>query len=105
MAFGLLCFTTVGIGLVSATGVNALLAIVPGDIRGVVVAVYYFFISFIGGALSPPLIGFLNDQFFAGEGLRYAMSIFPIVFGLPVMLLAPFTLKLYRRELEKVNAA
>jgi len=105
MAFGLLCFTTVGIGLVSATGVNALLAIVPGDIRGVVVAVYYFFISFIGGALSPPLIGFLNDQFFAGEGLRYAMSIFPIVFGLPVMLLAPITLKLYRRELEKVNAA
>lgn len=105
MAFGVLCFTTVGIGLVSATGVNALLAIVPGDIRGVVVAVYYFFISFIGGALSPPLIGFLNDQFFAGEGLRYAMSIFPIVFGLPVMLLAPLTLKLYRRELEKVNAA
>lgn len=105
MAFGVFCFTTVGIGLVSATGVNALLAIVPGDIRGVVVAVYYFFISFIGGALSPPLIGFLNDQFFAGEGLRYAMSIYPILFGLPVMLLAPLTLKLYRREIEKVNAA
>lgn len=104
MAFGMFCVTTIGIGLLSATGVNALLVIVPGDVRGVVVATYYFFISFIGGALSPPLIGFMNDHFFAGEGLRYAMSIYPIVFGLPVMLLTPITLKLYRRELERVNA-
>lgn len=100
MAFGMLCITTVGIGLVSATGVNALLAIVPGDIRGVIVAVYYFFISFIGGALSPPFIGWVNDAFFAGEGLRYAMAIFPIVFGLIPILLSPLTLKLYRRELK-----
>jgi len=99
MAFGVLCFTTMGIGLISATGVNALLAIVPGDIRGVVVAVYYFFISFIGGALSPPFIGWVNDTYFAGEGLRYAMAIFPIVFGLIPILLSPLTLKLYKREL------
>ena len=104
MAFGVLCLTTVGIGLVSATGVNALLAIVPGDIRGVIVAVYYFFISFIGGALSPPFIGWLNDTYFAGEGLRYAMAIFPVVFGLIPILLAPLTLKLYRRELEAQSA-
>ena len=100
MAFGLLCLTTVGIGLISATGVNALLSIVPGDVRGVVVAIYYFFISFIGGALSPPFIGWLNDTFFAGEGLRYAMAIFPLVFGMIPILLSPITLKLYRRELE-----
>ena len=103
MAFGMLCFTTLGIGLVSATGVNALLAIVPGDIRGVVVAVYYFFISFIGGALSPPFIGWLNDAHFAGEGLRYAMAIFPLVFGAIPILLSPLTLRLYRRELERVS--
>ena len=101
MAFGLLCFTTLGIGLVSATGVNALLAIVPGDVRGVVVAIYYFFISFIGGALSPPLIGWLNDSFFAGEGLRYAMTIFPLVFGIPVMLLSVFSLRYYREALAR----
>jgi MFS family permease len=104
MAFAMLCLTTVGIGLVSATGVNALLAIVPGDIRGVVVALYYFFISFIGGALSPPFIGWLNDTFFAGGGLRYAMAIFPIVFGLLPMLLSPLTLRLYNRELAAENA-
>lgn len=101
MAFSLLCVTTVGIGLVSATGVNALLAIVPGDIRGVVVAVYYFFISFIGGALSPPLIGWINDAHFAGEGLRYAMAIFPLVFGIPVMLLSFVTLRFYRDALAR----
>lgn len=101
MAFGVLCITTVGIGLVSATGVNALLAIVPGDVRGVIVSVYYFFISFIGGALSPPFIGWVNDTFYGGEGLRYAMAIFPIVFGLIPILLSPLTLKLYRQELER----
>ncbi len=99
MAFAVFCITTVGIGLVSATGVNALLAIVPGDVRGVVVAVYYFFISFVGGALSPPFIGWLNDAHFAGEGLRYAMAIYPLVFGLPVMLLSSVTLKYYRQVL------
>lgn len=101
MAFGLFCVTTVGIGLISATGVNALLAIVPGDIRGVIVAVYYFFISFIGGALAPPFIGWLNDTFFAGEGLRYAMAIYPIVFALIPLLFAPVTLRLYKREVER----
>jgi MFS family permease len=99
LAFGLFCVTTVGIGLVSATGVNALLAIVPGDVRGVVVAVYYFFISFVGGALSPPLIGWLNDAFFGGESLRYAMAIYPLIFGLPVILLSPLSLRFYRAAL------
>ena len=101
MAFGMFCFTTVGIGLVSAPGVNALLVIVPGDVRGVVVAVYYFFISFIGGALSPPLIGWINDTYFAGESLRSAMAIYPVLFGLPVMLIVPWTLKNYRAALAK----
>jgi len=103
-AFGVNVICNIGIGMVSVTGVNALLNIVPGDIRGVVVAAYYFCISFIGGSLSPPMIGFINDQFFAGEGLQYAMAIYPIIFGLPVMLLAPWTLKFYRRELANVDA-
>jgi len=105
MAFGVFCVTTVGIGLVSATGVNALLAIVPGDVRGVVVAIYYFFISFVGGALSPPLIGWLNDAFFAGEGLRYAMMIYPLIFGAPVMLLSFFTMRFYREALNRTALA
>ncbi len=105
MAFLMLCVTTFGIGLVSATGVNALLAIVPGDIRGVIVSLYYFFISFIGGALSPPFIGWLNDTAFGGEGLRYAMAIFPLVFGVPVMLLSFWSLRNYRAALARQEAA
>jgi len=103
-AFGVNVICNIGIGMVSVTGVNALLNIVPGDIRGVVVAAYYFMISFIGGQLSPPLIGWINDAFYAGEGLRYAMAIYPIIFGLPVILLAPWTLKFYRRELKVFEA-
>lgn len=103
-AFAVNIICNIGIGMVSVTGVNALLNIVPGDIRGVVVAAYYFMISFIGGQLSPPMIGWINDTFYAGEGLRYAMAIYPIVFGLPVILLSPWTLKFYRRELAKKEA-
>ena len=105
MAFALLCVTTLGIGLVSATGVNALLAIVPGDVRGVIVSVYYFFISFIGGALSPPFIGWLNDTAFGGESLRHAMAIYPLAFGLPVMALSVFTLRTYRAALARQDAS
>lgn len=104
VAFGINILTNVGIGMISVTGVNALLNIVPGDIRGVVIAAYYFMISFIGGQLSPPMIGFINDYFFAGEELRYAMAIYPIIFGLPVMLLAPWTLKFYRAELANIES-
>lgn len=103
-AFGVNVICNIGIGMVSVTGVNALLNIVPGDIRGVVVAAYYFCISFIGGSLSPPMIGWLNDAFFAGEKLQYAMGIYPLIFGLPVMLLTPWTLKFYRQELANMEA-
>ena len=102
-AFTLSVVCNIGIGMVSVTGVNALLNIVPGDIRGVVVAAYYFMISFIGGNLSPPMIGWINDRFYGGEGLHYAMAIYPLIFCVPVILIAPLTLKLYRRELERVN--
>ena len=102
-AFALNIVCNIGIGMVSVTGVNALLLMVPGDIRGVVVAAYYFVISFIGGNLSPPMIGWINDTFYAGEGLHYAMAIYPLVFGIPVILLSPLTLKLYRREIERLD--
>jgi len=104
-AFTINIVTNIGIGMISVTGVNALLNIVPGDIRGVVIAAYYFMISFIGGQLSTPLIGFINDHFYAGESLRSAMAIYPLIFGVPVILLAPLTLKLYRRELVSMEQA
>lgn len=102
-AFFVLLLSNVGIGMISVTGVNALLNIVPGDIRGFVVAVYYMCISLIGGSVSPPLIGWLNDAFFAGEGLRYAMAIYPAVFGVPVILLSPLTLRFYKKELMRAE--
>lgn len=103
-AFAVNVVSNIGIGMVSVTGVTALLNIVPGDIRGVVVAAYYFMISFIGGNLSPPMIGWINDTFYGGDGLHYAMAIYPVVFCAPVILLAPVTLKLYRRELERMSS-
>lgn len=105
VAFALNILSNIGVGMISVTGVNALLNIVPGDIRGFVVSLYYFCISFIGGSLSPPMIGWINDTFYDGAGLQYAMAIYPVVFGLPVILLSPWTLKFYRRELAERLAA
>lgn len=98
-AFALLCVSTVGIGMVSCTGVTALLQIVPGHVRGTVVALYYMTISFVGGFISPPLVGWLSAHVFGEANLNLAMAVQPAIFGIPTLLLLPLTLKLYRQEL------
>ena len=95
---------TIGIGMVSCTGVTALLQITPGQVRGFTVALYYMAISFIGGFISPPLVGFLSSNVFGEANLNLAMAALPAIFGIPVALLLPITLRLYKRELEAVSA-
>jgi len=89
----------VGIGMVSCTGVTALLQIVPGHVRGFTVALYYMAISFIGGLTSPLLVGFMSSNIFGEANLNIAMSVLPLVYGIPAILLLPWTVRLYRREL------
>ena len=90
---------------ISAVGVTALLQIVPPRIRAQTVALYYMTISLTGLFLGPSLVGLLNDTVFGPEGVglqgvRYSVAILPLIFGLPVMCLAPLTLRLYRKALE-----
>jgi len=89
----------VGIGMVSCTGVTALLQIVPGHVRGFTVALYYMAISFIGGLTSPLLVGFMSSNIFGEANLNIAMSVLPLIYGIPAILLLPWTVRLYRREL------
>ena len=96
---------TIGIGMVSCTGVTALLQIVPGQVRGFTVALYYMTISFVGGLTSPPLVGFMSSNVFGEANLNVAMSVLPLIYGVPAILLLPLTVKLYRRELNAVEAA
>ena len=85
----------VGLAMITATGVTALLNMTPGEIRAQVVAFYYMAISLTGLLLGPTTIGILNDQVFGELGLKYSMALLPFVYGLPVLLLVPVTLRLY----------
>lgn len=100
-AFALFGLNMVGIAMISATGITALLNITPGKIRGQTVALYYMVISLAGLFLGPLPIGFLTDNVFGADGLRYALALLPLALGLPVLALTPYTRRVYRREVER----
>ena len=99
-AFFVVSASTIGGAFISAVGVTALLKIVPSGIRAQTIALYYMAISLAGLFLGPSLVGLLNDMIFGVAGVRYSIAAIPLIFGLPVMILAPMTLKLYRRALD-----
>lgn len=105
LAIILLGLTMAGVALASATGVTALLNIIPANIRGQTVAVYYMAISFFGLGFGPATIGLLNDYVFSEETLRYSMAILPLIYGIPVLLLTPWIRRLYLAEFHKVTDA
>ena len=98
-AFVVLSAFTVGAAFISSVGVTALLQIVPPRIRAQTIALYYMTISLTGLFLGPSLVGLLNDTVFGADGVRYSVALIPLIFGLPVMLLAPLTLRRYRSAL------
>ncbi len=99
-AFLVVSASTIGSAFISAVGVTALLKIIPAGIRAQTIALYYMAISLAGLFLGPSLVGLLNDTVFGEQGVRYSVAVIPLIFGLPIMLLSPLTLKLYRRALE-----
>ena len=98
LAYAVLCINTVGIGIVSAIGVTALLAITPPQIRGQIVALYYLGISWFG-SLGPIATGYLSSLVFGEENIRYAVACVPLIFAVPPLALMPLTRKLYRRQI------
>lgn len=100
-AFIVMATSNIGLAFISSVGVTALLQIVPARIRAQTVALYYMSISLSGLFLGPMLVGLFNDFIFGPDGVRYSVAIIPAIFGLPVMCLAPLTLKLYRRALDE----
>ncbi|MCY4040971.1 MAG: MFS transporter [Gammaproteobacteria bacterium] len=103
VAFIILASANIGLAFTSSVGVTALLKIVPPRIRAQTVALYYMSISLTGLFLGPTLVGLFNDTLFRDieDGVRYSVAVIPMIFGLPMMCLAPWTLKLYRKALEK----
>ncbi len=94
--FGL---NNIGIAMASATGITALLNVVPGKIRAQIVAFYYLCISMSGLFLGPTTVGLLTDNVFGQENLHYAMALLPLLFGVPVLALIPWTRRCYKQRL------
>lgn len=104
LAFALLCVNTVGIGIVSAIGVTALLVITPAQVRGQIVALYYLAISWFG-SLGPIVVGELSSGVFGEADLRYAVATVPIIFAIIPLALMPSTKRLYRRQIGRLGTS
>ena len=103
IAMAILAINTIGIGMISAMGITALLAITPGQIRGQVVALYYMVISMTGLLLGPSTVGILSTRFFGEENIRYAVASLPILYGIIPLLLIPVAMRLYRQQLAHIT--
>ncbi|RJY10025.1 MFS transporter [Aurantiacibacter aquimixticola] len=101
-AFFVLCINTIGIGIVSAIGVTALLVITPAQVRGQIVALYYFAISMFG-SLGPIAVGELSSRVFGEDDLRYAVAAVPIIFAVLPLALMPLVRRRYLAQVEKLG--
>ena len=91
------------VALSTATGVTALLNIIPSNIRGQSVAIYYMATALLGQGLGPLCVGLMNDYVFGYDNLRYSMASLPVIFGIPLFLAVPWILKKYRQSFEELN--
>jgi MFS family permease len=105
LAYAILTINTVGIGIVSAVGVTALLLITPAQIRGTVIAIYYMAISLSGLLLGPWTVGKLSTGVFGEENLNLAMAAVPAIYGIIPLLLIPVTKKLYLAQMDRLKDA
>lgn len=103
LAYSVLALNTVGIGIVSAVGVTALLLITPGQIRGQVVAIYYMAISMSGLLLGPTTVGALSTRVFGEDNLRFAIAALPFIYGLIPLLLIPIIRRLYLAQMQRMG--
>ncbi len=103
-AFAVLCVNTVGIGIVSAIGVTALLGITPAQIRGQIVALYYLAISWFG-SLGPIVVGELSSQVFGEDELRLAVAAVPFIFAIIPLAMMPMTRKRYLQQVERMEGS
>lgn len=101
-AFVISQVANVGFTMVTAGGITALLAILPSELRGQAVALYYMFISMTGLLIGPSVVPFFTDFVFGDESLiRYSMSLVPALYSGTILLFSGIIGQAYRDELAK----
>ena len=103
-AFAILCINTVGIGIVSAIGVTALLTIIPPQVRGQIIAIYYFVISQVG-SLGPIIVGELSSRVFGEDQVRLAVACVPVIFAIIPIVLMRETFRRYNTQMARMGIA
>ena len=97
-------FNSIGTAFTSSSALITLLKVVPANLKGISVAFYLMCISLAGLLIGPTAIGLLNDNVFGEAGVRYSMSVVPLIFGLPVLILIPYMRKFYLKEVREMKA-
>jgi MFS family permease len=95
IAFVLLNIGGVGMMMLTAVSVTALLNITPAAIRAQIIATYYMTISLTGLFIGPTMVGFLSQHVYGEERLNLAVASIPVLFGAIPLLLIPVTRRLY----------
>ncbi|WP_052207929.1 spinster family MFS transporter [Croceibacterium mercuriale] len=87
LAIAVLVPAGIGGGILQATGVTTLMAVVPTQMKSQIAALYFFIVNLIGAALGPTLIALLTDNVFgAEEALRHSITIVAAAIGLTAVL-------------------
>jgi MFS family permease len=102
LAFAVLCLNTIGIGMVTAVAITALLPITPASVRGQLIALYYLAISLIG-SLGPVIAGQLSSKVFGEEHLGYALACVPLIVGAVPLAMMPGTRRRYLALLARLE--
>jgi len=83
LAIAVLVPAGIGGGILQATGVTTLMAVVPTQMRSQIAALYFFIVNLIGAALGPTFIALLTDELFGDESmLRFSITIVAAAVGL-----------------------
>lgn len=102
-AFVVLTLGGVGMMMMTAVSVTALLNITPASIRGQIVALYYMTMSLFGLLVGPTTVGFLSQHVYGEARLNYAMATVPVLYGVVPILLIPATRRLYILHMERLD--
>jgi len=94
----------IGVGMMSAVSVTALLNITPDAVRAQLIALYYMTISLTGLFLGPTTVGYLSAKVFGEENLNLAMAVLPVIFGVVPLLLIPVTRRLYLVHMRRLDS-
>ncbi len=104
LAFVVLNTGSVGMMMLTAVSVTALLNITPAAIRAQIIAIYYMTISLTGLFIGPTMVGYLSQHWFGEDRLNLAVAAMPVLFGALPLLLIPWTVRLYRAHALRLSA-